>query len=314
MPNIDTALTFFPRGGSAQVARYLLREYNRRNWTTRIHAGSLGQPGDPGHAPTFYAGLDLRTYDYNPAYARFTAGQDPQSDPLPFHPSYEDRSLGARGCPDPMFAAVPPTAGARLTRAWTSHLTRHRSTRPDALHLHHLSYLQTAAYRAYGGVPRITTLHGTELKQIQGMRERINLARHLGTTTPLLANALHPDRPHRERTLKQLAHDGRLNDDQELLLRTTEWPKWRFSDYWHAALTASVQQAGHVVTVSHHDRDLALRLLPALRGQEVPVITNGVDITAFRPAELTEAQRLSAPVSFGPTRTVSPGPTFRPFG
>ncbi|WP_328955080.1 glycosyltransferase family 4 protein [Kitasatospora purpeofusca] len=288
-PNVDTAVIFYPRGGSAQVVRYLNRELDRRGSQTLVHAGSLGHPGDPGHAPTFYHGLRLHSYDYNEAYAKFVAGKDSQAGPRPFHPSYEDRSMPGRRCPDPMFSATAPPAAARLANAWTAHL-RGRSTSPDVLHLHHLSHLQTAARRAYPHTPRVTTLHGTEMKQLQGIRERLALAEHLQTTVDALAITLDPDRP---ATLHRLTHEHQLDGDQQQLLAGTDWGKWQWSRYWDRAIATAVRHAGRIICVSEHERDLARELFPHLAHTDIPVITNGVDTTRFRPAELSDEQRLA---------------------
>ena len=52
-------LLFYPRGGSAQVVRYLARRSQRVGWDTSLACGSLGEPGERTHAETFFAGLDL---------------------------------------------------------------------------------------------------------------------------------------------------------------------------------------------------------------------------------------------------------------
>jgi D-inositol-3-phosphate glycosyltransferase len=62
-------LLFFPRGGSAQVARYLARSLPRQGWEVTVACGSLGASGDPSHAETFYRGVDVRALDYSPAAA-----------------------------------------------------------------------------------------------------------------------------------------------------------------------------------------------------------------------------------------------------
>ena len=62
------ALMFFPRGGSAQVVRYLAREVARDGrFRPRVVAGSVGPAGGPGDARDFFAGLDLVAVDYDAA-------------------------------------------------------------------------------------------------------------------------------------------------------------------------------------------------------------------------------------------------------
>ena len=74
-------ILFFPRGGSAHVARSLSAELGRQGWDVRILSGSV--PGGPGDAHAFYRGLDIHAVD-------FTSGE------TPMHPSYEDHP----GTPD----------------------------------------------------------------------------------------------------------------------------------------------------------------------------------------------------------------------
>src|SRR2546427_5798519 len=77
---VVSGLFFFPRGGSAQVARALSRALARLGWKVTLAVGSLGQAGEQTHAPTFFSGLDLVTVDYSPGVGG-----------VPFQPSYEDR-------------------------------------------------------------------------------------------------------------------------------------------------------------------------------------------------------------------------------
>ena len=60
------------------------------------------QPGDRRHAETFFRGLDVCAVDYGPAVTAWQEGRDPFAEPIPMHPSYEDRP----GVPDRVFAAV----------------------------------------------------------------------------------------------------------------------------------------------------------------------------------------------------------------
>ena len=53
-----------PRGGSAQVVRYLTAALVQAGWTPRIVAGSVGGTGNPGHAATFFAGLPVSAADF----------------------------------------------------------------------------------------------------------------------------------------------------------------------------------------------------------------------------------------------------------
>ena len=81
------ALMFFPRGGSAQVMRYLARGLPKAGWEATLVAGSLGDPGEPSHAETFFSGIDVRALDYTES----ARAPDPLAADPPFQPSYEDR-------------------------------------------------------------------------------------------------------------------------------------------------------------------------------------------------------------------------------
>ena len=61
------ALLFFPRGGSAQVARYMARALPRAGWDVRLLSGSLGALGDATNAETFFSGIDVRAVDTAPS-------------------------------------------------------------------------------------------------------------------------------------------------------------------------------------------------------------------------------------------------------
>ncbi|MEU6934912.1 glycosyltransferase [Streptomyces sp. NPDC046374] len=286
MPSsVESAIQFWPRGGSAQVVRYLHREYESRGIPTRVHAGSRGEPGDPSHAPTFYAGLDLRYYDHNAAHTAFLAGQNPQSGRRPHHPSYEDRGV----CPDPLYSAVPPAAARHLATAWSEHLAEQRSTSPGIVHLHHLSHLQLAARAAIPGIPRITTLHGTELKHLDAMDRRITVAGQAGLPLSEVARRLHSDAPDRHRQADQITQAAGLEEPARDLLLTTSWEKWTYAEYWADLFRQAARHAGRIITVSHHDQALARRLLNLPEDPEV--IGNGVDTSRFAPVALSDSER-----------------------
>src|SRR5690349_380286 len=140
---------FFPRGGSAQVARALAEELPAHGWDVTILSGSLGR-GGVGDAERFYAGLDVHAVD-------FTTGD------APMHPSYEDRP----GAPDPVFAAVGDAEYEAHVDAWARALAGADAAGCDVLHLHHLTPLHEAAVRVAPGVPVVTHLHGTELLMLE---------------------------------------------------------------------------------------------------------------------------------------------------
>jgi glycosyltransferase involved in cell wall biosynthesis len=156
-------LIFFPRGGSAQVARYLARSLPESGWDVTIACGSLGPPGEQSNAATFYEGLDVQALDYT----RSAAAPDPLAADPPFQPSFEDRP----GAPDVVFTRVDNAAFERLVAAWERQLREAGAADADVLHLHHLTPLHEAAERAFPDVPRIGHLHGTELLMLREIDE-----------------------------------------------------------------------------------------------------------------------------------------------
>ena len=145
---------FFPRGGSAQVARALSRSLARLGWKVTLAAGSLGQAGEQTHAPTFFSGVELVTVDYSPGVGG-----------VPFQPSYEDRP----DAPDRVFATVDDDTYERLVEVWAAALDRAGAARAELLHLHHLTPANEVALRAFPAVPVVGQLHGTELALLRAI-------------------------------------------------------------------------------------------------------------------------------------------------
>jgi glycosyltransferase involved in cell wall biosynthesis len=154
-------LLFFPRGGSAQVARYLARSLPAAGWDVTVACGSLGAPGAPSNAATFYSGVDVRALDYTPA----AAADDPIA--AGFHPSFEDRP----GAPDRVFARLGDADYESLVATWKRQLADAAAGDAAVLHLHHLTPINEAAERAFPDVPRIGHLHGTELLMLREIDE-----------------------------------------------------------------------------------------------------------------------------------------------
>src|SRR5918997_6090719 len=110
MPRVLMGLVFFPRGGSAHVARNLARNLPAAGWDVTVVSGSLSLPGRPGEARAFYRGVDVQPVDMTAALA----APDPMLADPPLHPSYEDRP----GAPDRVFAALDDAAYDHHVRAW----------------------------------------------------------------------------------------------------------------------------------------------------------------------------------------------------
>src|SRR3954462_12278789 len=143
-----SALMFFPRGGSAHVARALAHGLPANGWDVTVVSGSKHS----GHcsAEDFYADLDVVAVD-------FDAGD------APMHPSYEDR----HGADDVVFATVDDASYEEHVEAWSGALERARAADADVLHLHHLTPIHEAAARVAPDVPVVGHLHGTELLMLE---------------------------------------------------------------------------------------------------------------------------------------------------
>ena len=142
---VVSGLFFFPRGGSAQVARALARALPQAGWEVTQAAGSLGGPGEQTHAPSFFPDLDLVAVDYSPE----TGG-------VPFQPS-----------PDRVYASIGDDEYERLVEVWVGALERAGARRAELLLLHHLTPANEAARRAFPTLPVVGQLHGTELAMLR---------------------------------------------------------------------------------------------------------------------------------------------------
>jgi len=161
MPNVLIGLQFFPRGGSAHVARNLARQLPAAGWESAILSGSLDVPGRPGDARAFYRGLHVTPFDMTAALA----SPDPMLAEWPMHPSYEDRP----GAPDRVFASLDDATFDHHTRAWARALAAAGAADADVLHLHHLTPINAAAALVATGTPVVGHLHGTELLMLEAI-------------------------------------------------------------------------------------------------------------------------------------------------
>lgn len=258
-------LLFYPRGGSAQVARYLAEALNRKGWTVRLFAGSLGERGAGGNAATFFAELDLQPADFTPALEAFDRGDDPMAAEIPLHPSFEDRV----GVPDRLFASLDDREAERQVAAWQRLLAEGGAAQAAIAHLHHLTPQHDALARIAPNLPVVAHLHGTELKMLDGIRRRRELAVRLGTDLTGMATGAGGERA-----------EARLTDAERELCQSTRWEAWRYGDAWEARLQANARRANRLVAISPHDRSEAVRLL-GVDASRVEVISNGVDVQRF---------------------------------
>lgn len=269
-------LVFFPRGGSAQVTRYLAAALADAGRSVSLVTGSLGAPGEGTHAPTFFAGIDVHHLDYTAAVKEFEAGASAVAAPVPMHASFEDREHA----PDVVLAAVDPALAEHQSSAWEPPFLAAGAGHADVFHLHHLTPQHDAVARCWPHVPVVAHLHGTEIKLIEAIEERAAVATALGTTLGAMPDLV------RDTTGVPAALDERQRD----LFRTTRWDQWRHGDFWRARLRDQARRADHVVVVSPPDRATAIAVL-GLAPERVTDVPNGVDIARFRPLVMTPAER-----------------------
>jgi glycosyltransferase involved in cell wall biosynthesis len=155
---------FFPRGGSAFVARALAKGLVERGCEVKLIAGSRHDLGGLSDARRFYAGIDLHEVDFTGALSA-ADGIKFESAPggAPLQPSFEDRP----GAADRVFAALDDAVYDSQVAAWSRELRAAGAARADVLHLHHLTMLNAAAADVAPGVPVVGQLHGTELLMLE---------------------------------------------------------------------------------------------------------------------------------------------------
>jgi glycosyltransferase involved in cell wall biosynthesis len=166
-PSIFMGLYFFPRGGSAQVARYLCRALRGSRWEPTLFAGSIGTLADTSNAERFFRGIRCEGLDYTPARSRWLHGADAMTGSVPISASYEDKGDVA----DRIFLDLDDAAFDRQVESWTRFLMDRATTSPRVVHLHHLTPMHEAVRAVWPGVPVVTHLHGTELKMLASARD-----------------------------------------------------------------------------------------------------------------------------------------------
>jgi len=158
LPRVLSALIFFPRGGSAHVARSLATNLPDHGWDVSVLSGSRSGHGE---AERFYAGLDPHVVDFTEALA----SDDPMAADPPMHPSFEDRE----GAADRVMASLDDDEYERQVAAWSRALSDAGADSADVLHLHHLTPINEAAARVAPDVPVVGHLHGTELLMLEAI-------------------------------------------------------------------------------------------------------------------------------------------------
>ena len=155
---------FYPRGGSAHVCRATAREFERNGFDVTILSGSRSDLGEHALADSFYAGLGVRPVDFTPALrSAYPLRFSGPAGTAPMHGSYEDRP----GAEDPVLAGVDDEAFELQVDAWTREMHAAGAGEADVLYLHHLTPLNEAAARDFGGIPVLGHVHGTELLMLE---------------------------------------------------------------------------------------------------------------------------------------------------
>jgi D-inositol-3-phosphate glycosyltransferase len=264
-------LLFFPRGGSAQVARYLAAALGDAGWSVPLVTGSLGARGEGTHAPTFFGDAELQYLDYTSAVAAFDAGGSAVGAPVPMHPSFEDRD----GAPDEVLASVDPALADHLSSVWETPFAAAGAGGADVFHLHHLTPQHDIVARCWPQVPVVAHLHGTEIKLIEAVEARAAIAGALGLTLAAMPDALDAG----------AIDEKRLDEPQRQMLATTRWSQWRHGEFWVEHLRHQAAAADHLVVVSPSDRLSALSLFD-VAADRVTDVPNGVEIDRFQPLRL----------------------------
>ncbi|MSW85028.1 MAG: glycosyltransferase [Actinobacteria bacterium] len=276
---VTMGLLFYPRGGSAQVVRYLAGALEDAGWSTELVCGSLGVAGETTNAASFYTGMDVQALDFSPAVEAFDRGEDAVAHDPPMSPSFEDRA----GVPDRALASVSPELGDHLADAWARFLQGALRRTPGVLHVHHLSPLHEAFARVAPGTPLVTHLHGTEMKMIDRVDQLTRLAHMQGTD---LAGMADRELANVLPSLESYPHEARE------LVAQTRWEHWRYGSYWASRLRTIANACEHFIVVSPHDRDEARRLL-GVEDDRVHWIPNGVDTHLFDRREVRHDERVA---------------------
>ena len=249
------SLIFYPRGGSAQVARYLSQALIELGHEVRLITGTL-RDGDPQHdADVFFGEIPLTLVDYTDAWRGFERGEDPLSDEweVPFHPSYEDKS----GVPDRVFYKLTGAEYTALLRCWTGVFEEVKECfQPDLLHLHHLTHAHAAAAKVFPSVPKLTQLHGTEIKMLERLEE---LREELGSPGELSEEF------------------GRHNEPDQV---------------GRGILTDAVELTNHFAAISPDIRERAIARF-AIDEEHITTVPNGVDTSLFQPLDWSTDEKWS---------------------
>ena len=78
----------------------------------------------------------------------------------------------------------------------------------------------------------------------------------------------------------------------KMVQRMRQMSGLRYGEWWIDRMRTSADRSRLLITISPHDRDLALDLL-SVPASKVVTIPNGVDVDIFRPRDLSDDERIS---------------------
>jgi glycosyltransferase involved in cell wall biosynthesis len=165
--DITMGFYFFPRGGSAQVARYLCRALVNTRWRPTLFTGSIGTVAESSNAHRFFSGIRCESLDFSPAVSDWRRGDDAMAAEVPMPASFEDKP----DVPDRIVLGLDDRAFERQVSSWTRFFDASTVVRPNVVHLHHLTPMHEAVRTLWPDVPVVTHLHGTELKMLSYVQD-----------------------------------------------------------------------------------------------------------------------------------------------
>jgi D-inositol-3-phosphate glycosyltransferase len=178
---------------------------------------------------------------------------------------------------------VPPELAARRAAVWEAPLRAAGAADATLFHLHHLTPQLDTVHRLWPDVPLVVHLHGTELKLIESIEERVAVAAALGETLATMPDAL----------ASPELDTARLDAAQLGLLQTTRWASWVHGEFWADHLKRQARLADHLIVVSPQNRDEAMTVL-GVEPEHVTALPNGVDIERFHPRPRVAGARRTA--------------------
>jgi len=132
-------LMFYPRGGSSHAVRAQDQQLRGLGIDTTLVSGSYGQPGDGGHAQSFYKDSNVVAVDYTEGLG----STDPATTEHPVMASYEDKP----GVPDRIFMSIDDLQYERMVDHWMEAFMRAGVKDTQIVHLNHLTPMHEAALR-----------------------------------------------------------------------------------------------------------------------------------------------------------------------